>query len=176
MQITEVRVKLVSSPRDKLRAFCSITIDDLFVVRDLKVIEGQSGAFVAMPSRKRTVRCDGCRAKNPQLARFCNECGRHMSGGAATRGAGDGGRDSGGRGSLHTDVAHPINAECRALIQGRVLEVFYAELERSKDPDFEPMSLDPIEERPGPTRHGGKFFGEEFPEEPEDNFGAGLFS
>ena len=50
MQITEVRVY----PRDeeKLKAFVTVTFDDSFVVRNLKVIQGQNGLFVAMPSRK----------------------------------------------------------------------------------------------------------------------------
>ena len=52
MRITEVHVKLVRFDHDKLRGFCSITIDDEFVVRDLKIIEGSKGPFVAMPSRK----------------------------------------------------------------------------------------------------------------------------
>ncbi len=51
MNITEVRVRRVSTG-GKLKAFASITIDNVFVVHDLKVIEGQKGLFVAMPSRK----------------------------------------------------------------------------------------------------------------------------
>lgn len=51
MNITEVRVFPVED--DKLKAFVTITIDNCFVVRDLKVINGNSGLFVAMPSRKR---------------------------------------------------------------------------------------------------------------------------
>jgi stage V sporulation protein G len=51
MKITEVRVYLVNE--DKLRAYVTIVIDDCFVVRDLKVIEGTEGPFVAMPSKKR---------------------------------------------------------------------------------------------------------------------------
>ena len=54
MEITEVRVKLMEEPGERLQAFCSITFDDAFVVRDLKIIEGTSGPFVAMPSRKLT--------------------------------------------------------------------------------------------------------------------------
>jgi stage V sporulation protein G len=50
MEITEVKVTLVDDP--KLRAFATITIYDDFVVRGLKVIEGRSGVFVAMPARK----------------------------------------------------------------------------------------------------------------------------
>lgn len=50
MQITEVRV--YPRDEDKLKAFVTITFDDVFVVRNLKIIQGQQGLFVAMPSRK----------------------------------------------------------------------------------------------------------------------------
>ena len=43
MEITEVRVKLMEEPGERLQAFCSITFDDAFVVRDLKIIEGRHG-------------------------------------------------------------------------------------------------------------------------------------
>ena len=51
MNITDVRLKKVASD-GKMKAIASITIDDAFVVRDIRVIEGQNGLFVAMPSRK----------------------------------------------------------------------------------------------------------------------------
>lgn len=51
MEITEVRVIPVNE--DKLRAYVTITLDDCFVIRDLKVIHGTSGLFIAMPSKKR---------------------------------------------------------------------------------------------------------------------------
>lgn len=51
MKITEVKVFPVNE--DKLKAYVSITLDNAFVVRDLKVIQGHSGLFVAMPSKKR---------------------------------------------------------------------------------------------------------------------------
>jgi len=54
VEITEVRIKLVTDVDDRLRAFCSIT---------LKIIEGLRGAFVAMPSRKLTDRCPKCGTK-----------------------------------------------------------------------------------------------------------------
>jgi len=53
MQITEVKVYPVRKDDDKLKAFATIILDDCFVVRDLKVINGNSGLFVAMPSRKK---------------------------------------------------------------------------------------------------------------------------
>src|SRR5512132_2075200 len=51
MNITDVRVFPVDE--DKLRAYVTITLDNCFVVRDLKVIHGNSGLFVAMPAKKR---------------------------------------------------------------------------------------------------------------------------
>ena len=51
MDVTEVRVFPVDE--EKLKAYVTITIDNCFVVRDLKVIKGNNGLFVAMPSKKR---------------------------------------------------------------------------------------------------------------------------
>lgn len=51
MEITEIRVSLRDD--DKLKAFISITLDGCFVVRGLKIISGNKGLFVAMPSRKK---------------------------------------------------------------------------------------------------------------------------
>ena len=51
MQITDVRVRKVTK-EGKLKAVVSITMDDEFVVHDIKVIEGEKGLFIAMPSRK----------------------------------------------------------------------------------------------------------------------------
>ena len=51
MQITDVRVRKVSK-EGKMKAIVSITLDNEFVVHDIKVIEGEKGMFIAMPSRK----------------------------------------------------------------------------------------------------------------------------
>lgn len=51
MEITEVRVRL--KEEDKLKAFVNITMDDAIAVRGLKVIDGEKGLFVSMPSRRR---------------------------------------------------------------------------------------------------------------------------
>jgi stage V sporulation protein G len=51
VKITEVRIALRED--DKLKAFASVTFDDCFVVRGLKIISGNGGMFVAMPSRKK---------------------------------------------------------------------------------------------------------------------------
>lgn len=136
MDITEVRVKLVDGKQqDKLKAFCSITIDDAFVIRDLKIIEGAKGLFVAMPSRKITTRCDGCGGKNQIGARFCSQCG-------ASQPADRGGRGRDGRLKLHADIAHPINSSCRESIQNRVLESYEQEVEASGQPGYQPPNLE----------------------------------
>ena len=51
MQITDIRIRKVEK-EGKMKAVVSITIDDEFVVHDIKVIEGEKGLFIAMPSRK----------------------------------------------------------------------------------------------------------------------------
>ena len=74
MEITEIRIKLMNGdPNERLQAFCSITFDDRFVIRDLKIIQGTRGSFVAMPSRKLMDRCPMCSTKNHLRAQFCND-------------------------------------------------------------------------------------------------------
>lgn len=51
MQVTDVRIRKVTVD-GKMKAIVSVTFDDEFVVHDIKIIEGQSGLFIAMPSRK----------------------------------------------------------------------------------------------------------------------------
>ncbi|MGL4762759.1 MAG: septation regulator SpoVG [Sarcina sp.] len=51
MQITDVRIRKIAA-EGKMKAIVSVTFDNEFVVHDIKVIEGQSGLFIAMPSRK----------------------------------------------------------------------------------------------------------------------------
>ncbi|MDY6024393.1 MAG: septation regulator SpoVG [Candidatus Borkfalkiaceae bacterium] len=52
MKISDVRVRIVKKDDSKLKAVASVTFDDCFVVHDIKVIEGNEGYFIAMPSRK----------------------------------------------------------------------------------------------------------------------------
>jgi len=129
--ITEVRIKLMedNSENERLQAFCSVTFDDAYVVRDLKIIEGTKGSFVAMPSRKLTDRCPGCGCKNHLRARYCNQCGGKLDEDRATR-------DADGRVKLHADIAHPINSACREVIQTAVLKAYHQERERSKQPGY----------------------------------------
>lgn len=129
MVITEVRIKLVEDNSERLQAFCSVTFDNAFVVRDLKIIEGGKGSFVAMPSRKLTDRCHHCGSKNHLRARFCNQCGGKQDDTRAVR-------DNEGRVKLHADIAHPINSSCREVIQNAVIKAYQEERERAKMPGY----------------------------------------
>lgn len=129
MDITEIRIKLMDDPSDRLQAFCSITFDYSFVIRDLKIIQGTKGPFVAMPSRKLMDRCPRCSAKNQLRAKFCNDCGVRLDEERAVR-------DMDGRAKLYADIAHPINSGCRDMIQRRVVEAFHIEQERAKLPGY----------------------------------------
>ena len=129
MEITEVRIKLMDDPHDRLQAFCSITFDEAFVIRDLKIIQGTKGAFVAMPSRKLTDRCPRCHSKNHLRALYCGQCGVKLGDERAAK-------DDDGRAKLYADIAHPINSDCREMIQQRVLEAFEDEIVRSKEPGY----------------------------------------
>lgn len=146
MEITEVRIKLVDEPGERLKAFCSITFDDAFVVRDLKIIEGATGPFVAMPSRKLTSHCYKCGCKNHLRAAYCNQCGGKLPEGRTIK-------DADGRAKLYADIAHPINSACREMIQEHVVEEFEAELERAKLPGYVSRYDDfDISDAPAPQR------------------------
>jgi stage V sporulation protein G len=112
-----------------------MTIDNDFVIRDIKVIMGTNGYFVAMPSRKMSDHCPKCGGKNHLRARFCNNCGASLSEDRAKK-------DMKGRMKLHADMAHPINAQCRQEIQDKIVKAFEEELERSKQPGYKPVEFD----------------------------------
>ena len=143
MQLTEVRVNLCGQTAGRLKAFCSLTFDDTFVVRDVKLIEGPDGLFLAMPSRKLCDHCPRCGEKNHLRARFCNNCGGRLNENRFMRQTnGNTGHAPAGRLKLHADIAHPINASCRASIEHNVVDAYQQELERSKLPGYVPPSLD----------------------------------
>ena len=129
MQITEVRVKLMNDPNDRLLGFCSITFDSSFVIRDLKIIQGGKGLFVAMPSRRLMDRCSRCHNKNHLRSRYCNHCGETLREDRSIK-------DADGRAKLYADIAHPINSDCREQIQIKVMEAYEQEILLSQKPDY----------------------------------------
>jgi len=131
MQITEVRIFMKEGQDKKLKAYATVTFDNSFVVRNIKVIEGQKGLFVAMPSRKMKESCPKCNFKNAVRSKYCNNCGSSLDSIARpeTRSPEDEAKE---RQAEHKDIAHPITLEFRELIQKKVLDAF--EAEKKKDP------------------------------------------
>ena len=135
MEITEIRIFLKEGQDKKLKAYATLTFDNQFVVRNVKVIEGNKGLFVAMPSRRLKESCPKCGYKNVVRSRFCNQCGAAL---------GEGHRPTPSdeeRQAEHKDIAHPITLECREYIQRKVLEAYEAEKKKgpvaSKSQDIE---------------------------------------
>jgi len=139
MKLTEVRINLCPDAHSRLKAFCSLTFDNTFVIRDVKLIEGNDGLFLAMPSRKLADHCQRCGEKNHLRARFCNSCGGRLDDQRHLRYQNGNGTP---RLKLHADIAHPINAQCRYDIEHQVMLAYHEEVERSKRPGYVPPNLD----------------------------------
>lgn len=124
MEITEVKVYPKLRGNKKLKAYATVTFDNAFVVRNVKVIEGGKGLFVAMPSRKVQRPCPRCRKSNSIASRFCNFCGiplelpRNFNPQQETR-----------------DVAHPITQEFRTYLEQKVLEAYEQEVKKRTQGD-----------------------------------------
>lgn len=128
MDITEVRVVLKDSPDKKLKAYATVTFDAAFVVRNIKVIDGTSGLFIAMPSRKVKQSCPKCAFKNELRSKFCNQCASPLP--VAVRPVTP---EAGATAQLeHKDIAHPITQAFREHLQKKILEAY--EQEKAKGP------------------------------------------
>jgi len=129
MEITEARVVLKDSPDKKLKAYATVTFDNSFVVRNIKIIEGTNGLFIAMPSRKVKQPCPKCNFKNELRSKYCNQCGSPQP--IDRRPLPQ--EETGSSQQLeHKDIAHPITQSFREYLQKRILEAY--EQEKSKGP------------------------------------------
>lgn len=130
MEITEVKVFLRESPDKKLKAYATVTFDDAFVVRNIKVIQGTNELFIAMPSRKVKHPCPKCNFKNEMRSKFCNQCGAPLpSSGKPVEH-----EDKDLAQSEHKDIAHPITQAFREHLQKKVLDAYDQEKKRGTAP------------------------------------------
>ncbi len=136
MEIADVRIKLSTKKDNRVKAFATITFDNAFVVRDLRIIEGHSGLFVAMPSRPLKTPCPKCGYRNPVRGKFCAGCGSKLTV-SETPETDDK--------NLHRDVAHPITQEMRDYIHNKVIDAYKLEIEKGLP---ESVSSDAIEKAP----------------------------
>ena len=123
MEITEVRVILKDSPDKKLKAYATVTFDNVFVVRDIKVIEGTSGLFIAMPSSKVKHPCPKCAFKNELRSKYCNQCAAPLPVEAIPQRS----EEIPVSQAEHKDIAHPITQPFRENLQKKVLEAYAQE-------------------------------------------------
>ena len=143
MHITEIRIKLAGGDRSKqrLRAFCTVTFDNMLIVRDLKILEGERGYFVAMPNRKATFRCPQCNTKNASGSHYCNNCGLEISR-----------YDPNIRAlaetpsKMYVDVVHPVNSNGREFIHATILQAYDEERRRALLPGYIPSYDDFVDD------------------------------
>ncbi|MGE4357631.1 MAG: septation protein SpoVG family protein [Candidatus Omnitrophota bacterium] len=132
MEITEVRILLKNREKAnrRLKAYATVTFDNVFVVRNIKVIEGKQGLFVAMPSRKIQFLCPKCGHNNAIHSRFCNQCGQPLESQQPV----SSNRAPFDRQAEHRDIAHPITQEFREYLQKKVLEAYEKEIKQVNNP------------------------------------------
>lgn len=122
MEITEIRVFTKEGQDKKLKAYATVTFDNVFVVRNIKVIQGSSGLFIAMPSRKLKFPCPKCNGKNDAGSKFCNQCGCALPSSDKPVSAADIDTKS-----EHRDIAHPVTQQFREYLQNKILEAYKKE-------------------------------------------------
>ena len=115
-QITDVKISLNSDERGKLKAIATMTLDNVFVVKDIKVIDGKRGLFVAMPCSQVTEKCPRCRVKNPINSRYCTNCGKAFPNNKKI--------SFNSRREDYRDIAHPICKDCRDYIESVILGAY----------------------------------------------------
>jgi len=132
MEINEVRVFLKEGQDRKLKAYATLTFDKAFVVRNVKVIEGTKGLFVAMPSRRLKEPCPKCNFKNAVRSKYCNQCGTQLPQYVEPKPMAS--TDNPQRQSEHRDIAHPITSDFREYIQKKVLAAYEEEKKTPSSP------------------------------------------
>lgn len=124
MEITEIRVFPKEGPDKKLKAYTTVTFDGVFVVRNIKVIQGANGLFIAMPSRKMKHSCQKCGFRNELGSKYCNNCGIALDVKNHLHSSDDEGSDAK---MEHRDIAHPITQQFREYLQKEILKAYEKE-------------------------------------------------
>jgi stage V sporulation protein G len=118
MNITDVSVKIIPNG-GSLRASADVTIDNDFVIHQIRIIQLNERLIVAMPNRASQVRCPcGCRC--PQDSKYCCCCGQSFSAPPAKR--------------EHSDIAHPITSSARERMNEMILKAYDEALKNAQAP------------------------------------------
>ncbi len=116
MNITNTQLDIIENPNGKLRAFCSLTFNHEFVVKNFKIIKGKHGLFVAMPSRKLTKPCYRCDNRAFRNANYCDRCGKEFD-----DRSGNSHHDTD---ETHSDIAFPIEDDFREQLEDRLIAAY----------------------------------------------------
>lgn len=107
MNVTEVRIKMPSPGENpRLLAYCSLVLDGEYAVHDLKLIQGNSGVILSMPSRRLMDRCPVCGCPNDLRSSYCGRCGLYL--------------EQPEHGPVRADVFHPLSNPARLRLQHAV--------------------------------------------------------
>jgi len=127
MEISEVYIKLLEPHQQhgRLRAYASVTFDQSFAVHDIKVVQGIDRLFVAMPSRRLTLRCSYCRTQNQVSCRgrTCVRCEELLPEPKRIN------ENKETSSNPFVDIFHPINSNARALVDAAVLHAYQEALD-----------------------------------------------
>ena len=121
MNITDVRIRLLRNKDNRIKAFATIIFDDSFIVRDIRIIEGPNGPFVAMPSKPIKELCPHCSYRNEIKNKFCVNCGSKLKF-----------IPSDDQRLKHRDLAHPITQKMREYIHNKLFDAYKLELNKEK--------------------------------------------
>lgn len=116
MEITDIKIFRQDSPNSKLRAFVSVVFDNVFVVRNIRIIEGLNKLFIAMPSKKIKQPCSKCGFKNELYSKFCNQCGTRIPISSQPPDQG-----------INKDFVYPIRQYFRRHLEEKILEAYKQE-------------------------------------------------
>lgn len=131
MEVTQVIVKPYrDSSESRLRAFVTVEFDRVFVVHDVKVIQGAERTFIAMPSRRLSTRCPTCARPNHLRANYCNQCGRKLALLPPT--------DGETQNDFFADICHSIDPKYREQLEATVLAAYDARLASGVPPCLNP--------------------------------------
>jgi len=117
MQITSIKIFLRNSFNNKLKAFASVVFSDVFVVKNIKIIEGEQGLFVAMPSIENKGPCPKCNHKNIVHSKYCSDCGSELP---FTSGKDD-----------KRDLVYPVRQFFRKYLEVKILEAYKLETNKN---------------------------------------------
>lgn len=113
MEITSISLMIPKAICDNLRAYATITIDNMIMIHDIRLIEKEGVMFIAMPNRHRHKHCKNCNYKNPVDGRFCTQCGKSLPPYV---------KEIDGR--ITVDTVHPIHNQARDFITDAIIAAY----------------------------------------------------